>query len=145
MKSKKGLTAPVVLLEAADLAHTNTTTALLDTRNFGAAEILLAIGALTGVDGSNYVTPKLQECDTTVGTSFTDVAAADIDGAFTAVNATTKDSVIQRVAYIGGKRYIRVVLTYTGSGITAGIIGCYGILGRPSVAPIAAQSAVSAT
>ena len=57
MKSKKGLTAPVVLLEAQDLAHANTTTALLDCRNFGSAEILLAIGALTGVDGANYVTP----------------------------------------------------------------------------------------
>lgn len=145
MKSKKGLIAPVVLLEAQDLAHANTTTALLDCRNFGSAEIWLAIGALTGVDGSNYVTPKLQECDTTVGTSFTDVAAADIDGAFAAVKAATADSVIQRVAYIGGKRYIRVVLTYTGTGITAGVIGCYGILGRPSVAPIPAQATVAAT
>lgn len=145
MKSKKGLTAPVVLLEAQDLTHTNTTTALLDCQNFGSAEILLAIGSLTGVDGSNYVTPKLQECDTTVGTSFTDVAAADIDGAFTVVNATTKDSVIQRAAYRGGKRYIRVVLTYTGTAISAGVIGCYGILGRPSLAPIAAQSAVAST
>ena len=145
MKSKKGLIAPVVLLEAQNLAHANTTTALLDCRNFGSAEIWLAIGALTGVDGSNYVTPKLQECDTTVGTSFTDVAAADIDGAFAAVKAATADSVIQRVAYIGGKRYIRVVLTYTGTGITAGVIGCYGVLGRPSIAPIAEQAAVAAT
>lgn len=145
MKSKKGLIAPVVLLEAADLAHANTTTALLDCQNFGSAEIWLAIGALTGVDGSNYVTPKLQECDTTEGDDFTDVAAADMDGAFSKVDATSKDSVIQRVAYIGGKRYIRVVLTYTGTTISAGIIGCYGVLGRPSVAPIAAQAAASST
>lgn len=145
MKSKKGLIAPVVLLEAQDLAHANTTTALLDCQNFGSAEIWLAIGALTGVDGSNYVTPKLQACDTTEGDDFTDVAAADIDGAFAAVKAATADSTIQRIAYIGGKRYIRVVLTYTGTGITAGVIGCYGVLGRPSVAPIAAQAAVAAT
>ena len=144
MKSKKGLTAPVVMLEAQDLAHTNTTTALLDCQNFGSAEILLAIGALTGVDGSNKLTPKLQECDTTTGTGFTDVAAADIDGAFTVVDATTKDSTIQRIAYIGGKRYVRVVLTYAGTAISAGVIGCYGVLGRPSRAPIAAQAAVAA-
>ena len=145
MKSKKGLTAPVVLLEAQDLAHANTTTALLDCQNFGSAEILLAIGALTGVDATNTLTPKLQECDTTANSSFTDVAAADIDGAFTVVNATTKDSTIQRVAYLGGKRYIRVVLTYAGTAISAGVIGCYGIVGRPSKAPIAAQAAVAAT
>jgi len=145
MKSKKGLIAPVVLLEAQDLVHANTTTALLDCQNFGSAEILVAIGALTGVDGSNTLTPKLQECDTTVGTSFTDVAAADIDGAFTVVNATSKDSTVQRIAYIGGKRYIRVVLTYAGTAISAGVVGVYGIVGRPSLAPIAAQTAVAST
>lgn len=133
-----------VLLESQDLAHTDTKSAILDTAQFPGVAVAVAIGELTGVDGSNYVTPVLQESDTTADTAFTTVAATDIEGAFTKVDAAAEDSVIQYVGYKGGCRYIRALLDYTGTGITAGIVGVYGIVGRAD-APTTAPAPVAAT
>lgn len=105
----------VMLLEAQDLAHTDTASAILDTSKAAGAEIQVMIGALTGVTGSNYLTPVLQESDTIVGTDFTEVASSNIIGGFSKVDSTSEDSVIQRAGYIGTKRYIRVNLDYTGT------------------------------
>ena len=135
----------VNLLDPQDLASTDTASALLDTKGFEGAGIVVHVGALTGVDGSNYLTPVLQECDTTVGTSFAAVAAADIVGGFTKIDATAEDSVVQVAGYIGRKRYIRVNLDYTGTGITAGVVGVVGLVGNPHTGPVTAPAAVAAT
>lgn len=145
MKDLKNKTGLVQLLEPTDLAHTTTKSKLLDLAGFNGAVLEVSIAALTGVDGSNYVTPKLQESDTTADTAFTDVSSDDLIGAFSAVNSTSLDSVIQSVGYKGVKRYVRVVLTYTGTAITAGVIGVTGILGLANVEPVSAPAAVSAT
>lgn len=134
-----------VLLEARDLAYTDTASSWLDTAGFNAAEIVVTIGALTGVDGSNYILPVLQECDTTVGTSATAVAAADVYGAFTKVDSTSEDSVVQRVGYCGSKRYVRVNLDYTGTGISAGIVGVLGIVSGARTEPAGTPTVAAAT
>jgi hypothetical protein len=144
-KDLKSNIAPVLLLEPADLAHTDTASSLLDTAGHNGIEIEVIISALTGVDGDNYLTPVLQECDTTEADDFTAVDAANMIGAFSSVDAATKDSVIQRVGYIGSKRYVRVNLDYTGTGITAGIVGVVGILGHSHELPAVAPDAVAAT
>lgn len=135
----------VMLLEAQDLAHTDTASAILDTSKAAGAEIQVMIGALTGVTGSNYLTPVLQESDTIVGTDFTEVASSNIIGGFSKVDSTSEDSVIQRAGYIGTKRYIRVNLDYTGTGITAGVVGVTGVLAYPTYAPMSAPSPITAT
>ncbi|MBA3010867.1 MAG: hypothetical protein KKF12_10430 [Proteobacteria bacterium] len=134
-----------VLLEAQDLAHTDTKSLILDTAQFPGVAVAVAIGELTGVNASNYLTPVFQEADTIADADFTDVGSGDLEGAFTVVDATTKDSTIQNVGYKGGKRYIRVSLDYTGTAITAGIVGVYGILGRAKEAPVVAPAAITAT
>ena len=144
MKSKKGLTYPVQLLEPQSIAFTDTLSSILDTRGFGSAEIDVHYGTMASVAAGEKVIAILQESDSLAGTGFAAVAAADIDGTFTLVDATSKDSCIQRVAYIGGKRYIRVNLDFTGSAIT-GPVSVVGVLGRPSIAPIPAQTAKAAT
>lgn len=73
-----------------------------------AAEIEFISGTIT--DGTH--TPKVQESDDNA--TFTDVPAADQIGTLTALTSNA----IQRVAYIGTKRYIRAVSTVTGA--TAG-------------------------
>ena len=135
----------VTLLEAADQGHTDATSALLDTAEMPGAVLAVTIGELTGVAADAYLTPVLQECDTTVGTSFTDVDSGDIEGAFTKVDAEAEDSLVQYVGYKGGKRYVRVKLDYTGTGITAGVVGVYGIVGRAKEVPVTAPAAISAT
>lgn len=135
----------VMLKEPADDAGVDATSTLLDTAKFDGIEVDVIIGALTGTLGaSNYLTPILQESDTTVGTDFAAVASADMIGSLSVVDSASEDSLIQRVGYIGHKRYIRVKLDYTGT-ITAGITGVVGILGYPESAPVSAVSAVSAT
>ncbi len=61
------------------------------------------------------------------------------------MDAAAEDSLVQYVGYKGGKRYVRVKLDYTGTGITAGVVGVYGIVGRAKEAPVTAPDAVSAT
>jgi hypothetical protein len=135
--------ATCIMREAQDYTAT-VTSDLVNLAGFESCEVLVTVGALTGVSGSNTLTAKLQECDTTVGTSFTDVAVADMIGGFTLIDSTAEDSTIQRVGYIGNKKYLRVVLTEAGT-ISAGIVGVYAILGNPRNSPPSNVVAVAAT
>lgn len=145
MRDMENVVAPVLLKVPVDAAYTDWTSNLLDLKGYEGALMVVAIGDLTGVDGSNYLTLTCEECDTTVGTSFTTVAAADLEGAFTVIDATSEDQIIQWVGYRGSKRYIRIKGDYTGTGISAGIAAVVGIAGFPRNAPCAALAAVSAT
>lgn len=136
---------PVNLLKAQDLAYTDTASAWLDTQGFNGAGIEVIVGDLTGVDGSNYVTPILQESDATADSGASAVAAGDAQGAFTKIDATSKDDVRQFVSYKGTKRYVRVKMDYTGTGISAGIVGVTGWLAHARHAPATAPAPVAAT
>ncbi len=145
MRDIKNRTGIVHLLDPQDLVATDTVSSILDTWGWNAAMIAVSVGALTGVDASNHLTPILQESDSIEDTGFTAVAAGSVHGGFTKIDATTKDSVTQVAGYAGSKRYIRVKLDYTGAGITAGVVGVVGILGRPRVAPTTAPAPIAAT
>ncbi len=81
----------------------------VDLQGYEASFALVHFGAWT--DGTH--TPKLQESDD--NSSFTDVAAGDQLGTFTAVASAPGANTIQKVAYRGAKRYIRVVMTTSGA------------------------------
>lgn len=51
----------------------------------------------------------------------------------------------QWVGYRGSKRYIRAVITFTGTGITAGVWQILGIVGAARDLPISAIAATAAT
>lgn len=137
--------AAVLLKEPVNAVATTVVSSILDTAGFEGIEIEAIIGDLTGVDAANHLTPILQESDTLAGAAFATVAATEVIGAFTRIDAIAKDSTIQRVGYIGKKRYIRVNFVYVGIGITAGIIGCVGIMGLPESAPTVAPAPLAAT
>lgn len=86
----------------------------VDLQGYEAAYALVHFGAYT--DGTH--TPKLQESDD--NSSFTDVAAADQVGSFTAAAAVGAANTTQKVAYRGNKRYIRIVMTTAGATSGAG-------------------------
>ena len=88
----------------------------VDLKGFDSAVAIADIGLWQ--DGSHLF--KLQETDTP-GTGYSDVAAADLVGAFVAVTSLTTDGMNQRVAYIGNKRYIRVVSIQSGSPSVSGL------------------------
>jgi hypothetical protein len=103
----------------------------VDLLGFGTAAVLVAFGAWT--DGTH--TPKLQESDN--GTSgWTDVAAIDMAGSFSAVSSAAGQNAVQRASYIGNKRFIRPVLTLAGA-TTGALTSVQVVRGNPSALPAA--------
>lgn len=98
----------------------------VDVRGYNSALVALNPGTIT--DGT--FTPKLQESDQS-GSGFTDVDASDLDGAFAALASNTP----QTVGYIGSKRYVRVVITASGSPATGGKFAASIVLGDPQYMP----------
>src|SRR4051812_29715472 len=86
----------------------------VDLQGYEAAMAVVHFGAYT--DGTH--TPKLQESSD--NSTFADVAAGDLIGSFTAVSAAGGANTIQQVGYRGSKRYVRVVLTLSGTTTGAG-------------------------
>lgn len=98
--------------------------AVLDCQGFDSAHFTLAIGATLGT-GSGAMTYKVTESDD--NSTFTDAAAASVvdDGGALAANKA------KRVAYIGAKRYAKLVVTPKANDIYTVL----GHLGYPSVKP----------
>lgn len=122
--------SPALALPPAARTATANGTAV-DLLGFGTAAVLVAFGAWT--DGTH--TPKLQESDN--GSSgWTDVAAIDLAGSLSAVSAAPGGNTVQRVSYIGNKRYIRPVLTVA-SATTGAIASVLVVRGNLAAAPVA--------
>lgn len=134
----------VHLLDAQDIVTTDTKSNILDTNGFESAELLVSIGAATPLSGTNYLTPVLEESDTTADGDFTTVAAADKLGSFTAVDGATDDQATQKCGYVGTKRYLRVNLVVTGT-LSACNVAVVGLVSHASHRPVTAPAAVSAT
>ena len=107
-----------------------TTGAAVDLQNKDSAVIEYTTGAWT--DGTH--TPSVQE--STDGTSFTDVGTADLQGTFTAVSGTAGQNGVQRVGYVGTKRYVRGMEVH-GTSTTGVISGVNVIRGDPRLGPLA--------
>ena len=133
----------VHLLTAADVAGSSTASKVFDTQEVREPAILVTMGVLTGVGSSNYLTPTLEESDTTTGTDFTAVAAGDQTGTFAKCDSTGKASKTYAAGYKGKKRYIRVNFIFTGT-ITASILAAVGIVGSARVEPAVAPAAITA-
>lgn len=122
--SNVGIEAAVV---PATLTATNTSAAI-DLQGYDSAMVIINTGAIAG---SGNFTPKLTECATSGGT-YTDVAAADLNGTFVSALAA---STVYKVGYRGSKRYIKTVLTLnSGTSIVAGAVV---VKGNPAIGPVA--------
>lgn len=117
----------VVTAVAPAVIKTTQTSNAIDLQGYSAATVVLHVGTVT--DGTH--TPKLQESDTTTSGDFTDVAAANLSGTFAALESDT----MQRIGYIGRKRYVRVVITVAGSPSTGGAYSACVVRGRPQSLP----------
>jgi len=91
-----------------------TTSSAIDLQGYDGALVIIASGA---IGGSGNFTPKITEC-ATIGGTYTDVVAADLNGTFPAALSA---STAIRVGYRGSKQFIKVVLTLnSGTNILAG-------------------------
>lgn len=119
----KDVAAATSLAPAARTSTANGTG--VDLQGYGAAMVVWNVGAIT--DGTH--TPKLQESDD--NSTFTDVAAANLSGTHAALTASTN----QEIGYIGRSRYIRAVVTVTGSPSTGGVYAALVVRGRAKTLP----------
>lgn len=134
----------LVTMQAPTAAKTSATTSgTVDTQGFEKVVIELDIGTTSDTLSVSLLwTFKLQEC-TTVGGTYTDVAATDIivDGGTLntsntiVINAPAQASKPYKMGYRGGKEFLQVVATPTGS-ISGGLIyGVTAILGGDHINP----------
>lgn len=124
MDSKNTQAVMTSLAPAARTASANGTG--VDMASFATITLALVVGAIT--DGTH--TPKMQESDD--NSTFTDVAAGDLIGSFTALAANTN----QRVGYKGAKRYLRAVSTVSGA-TTGGVYAAVFLCGSARKKPVA--------
>jgi hypothetical protein len=103
-------------------------TTWIDAREFDSAMFLAISGAVVA---SGLVLPVAREADDASGTNAADVAAADLEGAFTNMTA----SAVQKVGYRGTKGFLGVRFDHVaGTSIAAaGVIE----LGHPHQSPVA--------
>lgn len=104
----------------------------VDLQGYEGAQVIAVVGASGDtLSGSVYVELEVEESDD--GVTYTDVADADLvnvvagtnDGTFAKVDDPAEDDAVYHTAYIGAKRYIRVVANLTGThtnGIPVGVL-----------------------
>lgn len=98
--------------------------ATADLASYESALVLFIAGAVT--DGTH--TPKLQH--STDGSAWEDVPAADQRGTLAALESNT----VQRVSYLGARRYVRAVITTAGAS-TGAIAGSLVLRGHAHQTP----------
>jgi len=113
----------VVSIESQAIAATTNGTAL-DMKDYESCICLANHGVCT--DGKYLV--SLEESDD--NSTFSAVAAADLQGSFTTVNAAA-DQVEEVVGYIGDKRYVRAIITESSAGATGVITSVCLLRGHP--------------
>ena len=106
---------------------TTPTTTGVDLAGFNAAVCVIHVGAVT--DGTH--TPVLHESSD--NSNWTAVAAADMVGSLAVLAANTN----QRVGYIGRQRYIKPIITVTGSPSTGAYYSAGVIRGQCDKQPVA--------
>jgi hypothetical protein len=118
MKDTKG-PIPVFSLNAFSVTTTsNGTGTAVDTAGYDGALMVADIGTqLDTLSGSNYGTLQFQESSTTTASDFTDIAAADLLGGdpTVVIDAAAEDALVIYRTYIGSKRYLRMIMTVTGT------------------------------
>lgn len=94
---------------------------------FNSAMVVVHTGTIT--DGTHTITVEESDDNSAWAT------ATALQGTVPAVVAADDDKVFE-IGYLGGKRYIRVKSTVSGSPATGGIYDALVVLGDPRIAPV---------
>lgn len=125
-------TARTTLLPAARTATANGTTVDRHTpalANFRTAMLIVHVGTVT--DGTHVFTLQ----DSPNGSDWTNVAAAQLQGSAISVTSANDERVFE-LGYTGTARYLRGVVTVSGSPATGGVYSAAIALSGPRRAPI---------
>jgi len=116
----------------------------VDTAGFGQALMVLTLGVpLTALSGSIYWVAQFQECLTDTPGSYTDIAAADLVGGVNNIKVDADGEASRSISrgYIGGKRWLRILCTGTGTNTNGTPMSGVVILGLAVHAPVANDGA----
>jgi len=113
----------------------------VDLQGFNSACLLIQTGidAGTGLGASHKFVFTMDHSDD--GTTYTAVTTADMldltvtSGVVLTIDSTDEDNTLYKLGYIGGKRYLQ--LTYTITGTVTMPIGIIVLKGNPENAPVA--------
>lgn len=130
---------PALAPAAAAVAdNTVQTGATIDRRGFDSLTFAIVTGALADADATFAV--KLQHGDASDASDMADCAAADMLPSANAVSNASftfaDDSECRKIGYVGGKRYVRVVIT-PANNAAAAPMAAIAVLGRASLEPTA--------
>ena len=119
----------------------------VDLQGYEGATVVVTIGAEGDtLSGSVFFEIGLEESDDnstfTDVTSNTDVTGGTVDssGVFQTIDANADCNKVYAIGYVGGKRYSRVVLNFSGTHGTGTISGVVGVKGHPLHGPAATEA-----
>ena len=119
----------------------------VDSQGFSSVTHVVNVGA-NGITFSttHKVEIELEHSDDNVTftdvTSNTDVVGGTVgtNGLWQTIDADGDCNAVYAIGYVGGKRYSRVVLNFSGTDGTGTIFGVTGVKGRPLSGPTASQA-----
>lgn len=114
-------------------------TNIIDMQGFGACTFVIQVAGVTTADDSNYFTFTLQAGDDSgLSDGATVTAATGLIGTNQVIDATSDANKVGMMGYCGGKRYVRLVATETGTASAAFSATCVQQL--PAVEPVGDQA-----
>lgn len=133
----------VTQIQAAAVTNSDTNCTSVDMKGYESLMFVVNVGASADtINGSNYI--ELEVEDSSDDSTFSDCADADIldsvsatnNGTFGLIDAASEDEATFKVGYVGDKRYVRVVLSFTGTHSTGTPISVDAIRGNAAVKPV---------
>lgn len=111
----------------------------IDTNGFDGLTFVVQLATVTTADSSNYFTLTLQAgAESDLSDAATVTAATGLLGSNLVINDTGLSDNIGLMGYAGGKRYVRLVATETGTASAA--FSAVAVQGLPTVAPVGDQA-----
>ncbi len=113
---------------------------IIDVRGFSSLNFVIQLATVTTADSSNYFTFTLQHGDDSgLSDAATVTAATGLLGSNLVINDSgTQSDTIGMMGYAGGKRYVRLVATETGTASAA--FSSVAVQEKPHVAPVSDQA-----
>ena len=117
--------------------------AAIDTQGFQSVTLVADVGAAgITLNGSNKFSFSLEDSDApgsgfaaVTNNAFVTGGTVDGSGIFQVVDAPAHAAQAYKLGYVGGKRYVRGVVTHAGSHSTGTVVGLSVVLGDPISGP----------
>lgn len=134
------------LLRAPAVLDDDAATSFVDLQGFDAVEVLIAHGAVTAAAGANNIAFAIEiapdGADPEDEGEYAAAPTADLIGSFTLL-ANAVAAGVQRVAYRGPARYLRVTADETGT--ASAVVGVVAVLDKSDRSPANAKTPATGT